>query len=165
MVKNLAANAGDTRDAGLIPGSGRSPDGGRSNPLQYSCLENPMDRGAWVATVHGVLQARVLEWVAVPTSRESSPSTDQTHVSSISCTGRQVLYHYCHLGSHSWVCMGTQSCLTLCNPSTTVYQAPRSMGFSMQEFWCASPFPSPGDLPNPGIEPTSPASPALAGEH
>ena len=43
----LSANAGDTRDRGLIPGSGRSPGEGHGNPLQYSCLENPMDRGAW----------------------------------------------------------------------------------------------------------------------
>ena len=51
--KNLPANAGNTGDAGLIPGSGRSPGGGHGNPLQYSCLENPMDRGAWQATAHG----------------------------------------------------------------------------------------------------------------
>ena len=54
MVKNLPANAGDTGDAGLIPGSGRSPGGGNGNPLQYSWLEKPMDRGAWRATVHVV---------------------------------------------------------------------------------------------------------------
>ena len=54
VVKNLPASAGDTRDAGLIPGLGRFPGGGPGNPLQYSCLENPMDRGAWWATVHGV---------------------------------------------------------------------------------------------------------------
>ena len=46
MVKNLPVNAGDIRDVGSIPGSGRSPGGGHGNPLQYSCLENPMDRGA-----------------------------------------------------------------------------------------------------------------------
>ena len=54
MVKNLAANAGD---AGLIPGSGRSHGGGNGNPLQYSCLENPMDRGARWATVYGVTKS------------------------------------------------------------------------------------------------------------
>ena len=54
VVKNLLANAGDVRDAGSIPGSGRSPGEGNVNPLQYSCLENPMDRGDWQATVHGV---------------------------------------------------------------------------------------------------------------
>ena len=51
MVKYLPANAGDMD---LIPGLGRSPVGGQGNPLQYTCLENPMDRGAWWATVHGV---------------------------------------------------------------------------------------------------------------
>ena len=53
-VKDLPANAGDIRDAGLIPRSGRSPGGGHGKSLQYSCLKNPMDRGAWWATVHGV---------------------------------------------------------------------------------------------------------------
>ena len=53
-VKNLPANAGDTRDMGSIPGSGRSHEEGNGNPLQYSCLENSMDRGAWRATGHGV---------------------------------------------------------------------------------------------------------------
>ena len=50
MVKNLPANAGDTGDTGSIPRSGRSPGEGNGNPLQYSCLENPMDRGGWWAT-------------------------------------------------------------------------------------------------------------------
>ena len=54
VVKNPPANAGDIRGEGSIPGSGRSLGGGNSNPLQYSCLGNPMDRGAWWATVHGV---------------------------------------------------------------------------------------------------------------
>ena len=54
MIKNPPANAGDVRDVGSIPGSGRSPGVGNGNPLQYSCLENPMDRGAWWATVRGV---------------------------------------------------------------------------------------------------------------
>ena len=54
MVKNLSDNSGDIRDAGSIPGLGRCPGGGHGNPLQYSCLENPMDRGAWQATVHGI---------------------------------------------------------------------------------------------------------------
>ena len=57
LVKNLPANAGDIRDVGLIPGLGRSPGEGHGNPLQYSCLENPMDRGAWWATVHRVAKS------------------------------------------------------------------------------------------------------------
>ena len=56
VVKNPPANAGDIRDAGSVPGSGRSPGGGHGNPLQCSCLENPMDRGAWWVRVHGVTQ-------------------------------------------------------------------------------------------------------------
>ena len=58
MVKNPPENAGNAADAGLIPGSGRSPREGNGNPLQYSCLENPMDRGSWWATVHGVTRVR-----------------------------------------------------------------------------------------------------------
>ena len=58
VVKNLPANAGNIRDLGSIPGSGRSPGEGHGNPLQYSCLENPMDRGAWWATVHAVRKSQ-----------------------------------------------------------------------------------------------------------
>ena len=54
VVKNLPANIGDTGDTGSIPETGRSPGAGNGNPLQYSCLENPVDRGGWQATVHGV---------------------------------------------------------------------------------------------------------------
>ena len=54
VVKNPPANAGHVRDVGSIPGLGRSPGGGQGIPLQYSCLENPMDRGAWWASLHGV---------------------------------------------------------------------------------------------------------------
>ena len=57
MVKNLLANAGEVRDESLIPGSGRSPGGEHGNPLQYSCLENPRDRGT-MATVHGVTKSQ-----------------------------------------------------------------------------------------------------------
>ena len=58
VVKNLPFNVGDIRDVGSIPGPGRSPGGGHGNSLQYSCLENPMDRGAWRAIVHGVARSR-----------------------------------------------------------------------------------------------------------
>ena len=67
MVKNTLANAADTRDTGLIPEWGRSPGGGHGNPLQYSCLEKSVDRGAWgrqagarvLATVHGVAKSQI----------------------------------------------------------------------------------------------------------
>ena len=66
VVKNPPANAGDARNVGLIPGSGRSPAGGTGNPLQYSCLENSIDRGAWWATIHGVTKS----WIRL--SREQN---------------------------------------------------------------------------------------------
>ena len=56
--KESACNAGDTGDVGLIPGSGRSPGEGNGYPLQYCCLENPMDRGIWRATIHRVAKSR-----------------------------------------------------------------------------------------------------------
>ena len=68
MVKNLPANAGTSGDASLIPGWGRSPGGGNGNPLQYSCLENPMDRGAWWATVHGEAESQTLKFIDAFTS-------------------------------------------------------------------------------------------------
>ena len=61
VVKNPPANAGDTRNMGSIPGLGRSPGVGNGNPLQYSCVRNPMDRGAWWVTVHGVAESDMTE--------------------------------------------------------------------------------------------------------
>jgi len=58
VVKNPPANGGDIRDVGSIPGSGRSPEGGNGNPLQYSCLENPMDGGAWQAVAERLAKSR-----------------------------------------------------------------------------------------------------------
>ena len=58
VLKNLNAYAGDAGNKGLIPGAGKSPVGGHGSPLQYSCLENPIDRGAWQAIVHGVAKSQ-----------------------------------------------------------------------------------------------------------
>ena len=69
MLKNLPANAGDLiRDAGLIPGLGRSPGVGHGNLLQYSCLKNPLDRGAWQATVHRIAELDTTERMNTDTS-------------------------------------------------------------------------------------------------
>ena len=72
MVKNLPANAEDIRDAGSIPGSGRTPGGGHSNPLYYSCLENSMDRRAWRATVLRILQSDRTEATQHSTQHETN---------------------------------------------------------------------------------------------
>ena len=61
LVKNLPADVGDISDVGLISGSGRSSGGGNGNPLQYSCLETPMDGGAWWATVHSITESDTTE--------------------------------------------------------------------------------------------------------
>ena len=75
VVKNLPASAGDTRDWGSIPGSGRSPGEDNGNPLQYSCLEDPMERKAWQATVHGVSKSQ-----ARLSAHTGTPSTTFSHL-------------------------------------------------------------------------------------
>ena len=72
VVKNPPVNAGDISDAGSTLGSGRSPGGGHDNPLQYSCLENPMDCSLPGSSVHEIFQARILEWVATSYSQGSN---------------------------------------------------------------------------------------------
>ena len=77
VKKNPPANAGDIRDAGSIPGSGRSPGGRNGNPLPHSCLENPRDRGAWRAAVHGVTESRTRlsgQAAAVGLPKQPSPT-------------------------------------------------------------------------------------------
>ena len=81
MVKNLASNAGDIRDVGSIPGSGRSPGGGHGNPHQYSCLEKSTDRGAWWAMVHRVTELDLAcTHVLITTSAMIPNSTASQHV-------------------------------------------------------------------------------------
>ena len=87
MLKNMPAKAGDLRDAGSIPRPGKSPGGGHDNPLQYSCLENPMDRRAWWATINGI--TRISHDLA------ARPSTTNT------------VFQFSSV---------TQLCPTLCNP-------------------------------------------------
>ena len=119
----VKASACNTGDLGSIPGLRRSPGEGNDNPLQDYCLENPMDRGAWWAIVHGVTKSR-------------TQLSDFTHFP---------------------LSVQLFNCVRLfATPWTVVYQAPLSMRFSRQ-YWSGSPFPPPEDLPDPGIEPRSPA--------
>ena len=79
IVKNLPDNAGDSRDMGLHPGSGRFPGGGNGNPLLYSCLENPTDRGVWSATVHGVAELDMTEVTKRARARARAHTHTHTH--------------------------------------------------------------------------------------
>ena len=124
--KASAFNAGDR---GSIPRWGRSPGEGNGKPLQYSCLENPMDGEAWWATVHGVTKSRT--WLSDFTSLHFHPNR-------------------CESVNHSIMSDSV-------TPWTVACQVPLSMGFSRQEYWKRWPFLSLGNLPNPGIEPRSTA--------
>ena len=115
VVKSSAYNAGDL---GSIPGLGRSPGEGNGNPFQYSCLENPLDRGAWWATVHEVTQE--------PDMREQL-NKQLSHIQ------------------------------LFVTPWTVAHQATLSVGFPRREYWSGLSYLFPGDLPDLGIEFTSPA--------
>ena len=118
MGKESTCKARAVGSMGLIPELERSPGGGNGNPLQYSFLGNPTDRGAWGLSVHGIHQARTLEWVAISFS---NAWRWEVKVKSLSCV---------------WL---------LATPWTAAYQAPPSMGFSGQQYWSGVPLPSPKD--------------------
>ena len=80
MTKESTCNVGDAGDMGSVPGSGRSLGGGHGNALQYSCLENPMDRGAWRATVHGVAKSQTQQRSVVGYSPWDCKESDTTEV-------------------------------------------------------------------------------------
>ena len=98
VVRNPLANAGDERDMGLIPGLGRSPGGGHGNPLQYSRLENPMDRGAWQVTVHGIAksqtQLQLLSTHCSTTTTGDNENSNSWCFRALSEAWCQVLYIY-----------------------------------------------------------------------
>ena len=160
----------------LIPGWGGSPGWENGNPLQYSCLENLMDRGPWRATVHGVTNSRTrLKQLSMhmPSCRnwgserwvvEGTVKRGGGHV--CTCDWFMLIY-----GRKEIKKDGAKLCLTLSIPWIGARQAPLSMGFSRQEYWSGLPFLSPGDLPDPGIEPRSPTLQAdalpteLCGKH
>ena len=158
---------------GSIPGSGRSLGGGHGNPLQYSCLENPMDREAWRAIVHGVAKSQTrLKQLSM-------------HAFRILCIFVQYLYSYMYNKEGLCLCLiillnpfrqmvqsslfyrlharSLQLCLTLYTLWTVAHQAPLSMRFSREEHWSGFSHPPPGDHPYPGIEPSSLISLTLTG--
>jgi len=123
VVKNLPANARDAGDMGLIPGSGRSPGGGRDNQFQYSCLKNSMDREAWQATVNGVTKRWTrLKWLSMhacpPPGDLPNPEIKTVSLMSPALAGR--FWASDSPGKPKTLCFSfssvAQSCLTLCNP-------------------------------------------------
>ena len=125
--KESARNAGDL---GLIPESGRSSGGGTGNPLQYSGLETPMNRGAWRAAVHGVAE----RWTRLTAHRRQAQKR---------CDGSRVV-------------SVAQTTLTLRDPTNCIVsQDPLSVGFFRQECWSGLPSPSPEELRDSGIKPRS----------
>ena len=141
-----------SKDVGSIPGLGRSPGGRHGSPLQYSCLENPIDRGAWRATVVRVghywrdlacdlngkrVWKRIDTYVCITESFCCTPETNTTLLINCAC----VLIR-AQLLSSVWL---------LVTPWTVAYHVPLSMGFSRREYWSGSPFPTPGNLPDPAV--------------
>ena len=110
------------------------------------------------SSVHAIFQARILEWVAISFSRGSSQPRDRTRVS---CTAGRFFTNWATREKERKVKLLSLVQL-FATPWTVAYKAPPSMGFSRQEYWSGLPFPSPGDLPDPGIELESPALQAHA---
>ena len=146
-------------------------------------LCDSMDCSSPGSSVHGILQVRILEWASIPFSRRSSQPRGWTCVSGVSCISRWILYHWATWkaqiipgwlvkkklmvfpqgANHVYKCISWSLKVKVKSlshfllfgtiPWTVAYQALLSMGFSRQEYWSGLPFPSPGDLPNPGVEP------------
>ena len=145
VVKNMPANAEDSGDMSSISGSGRPPRWRNGNPLQYSCLENSMEKAAWWATVYRVTKSQTLLSMHICIGLSAYFLPDLLWKDPFPLFNRKVkvkLLSHVRLFVTLW---------------TGVYQAPPSMGFSRQEYWSGLPFPSPGDLPDSGIKPRSPS--------
>ena len=145
---------------------------GNGNPLQCSCLENP--RGAWWAAIYGVAQSQTrLKRLSSSSSRTlTGPSQVVLVVKNLPANAADagsIPRSGISPGGGKWqptllLLLSCFSPVRFCaTPETAAHQAPPSLGFSRQEHWSGLPFPSPGDLPDPGIESMSLRSPALAG--
>ena len=151
---------------GSISGSGRSLGGGHGNPPQYSCLESPKDRGAWWVTVCGCKQSDTTETTDKELISKMYKQLIQFNTRKtnnlIKKWAKDLNRHFSKedIKSVQFSCSVMSDSVT---QWTVAHQAPLSMGFSRQEYWGGLPCPPPGDLPDPGIKPTSLSSPALAG--
>ena len=145
--KKSTHNAGDIGDVGLIPGSWRTHGVGNGTPLQYSCLEHPMDRGAWWATVGGITRVghHCNDWTRIHQEwlRHTLPALAYWIPLAARAAGSQ--HRSSHFTAHSLklhaFCLVTKSCLTLCSymncspPGFSVHGISLSMGFPRQEYW------------------------------
>ena len=130
VVKNLPANAGDPRVVGSIPGPGRSPGGGNSNPLQYSCLENPVDRGAWQA-IWGCKESDTTERLSTVLSNGKHKEQRFT----FGCNARDPAFPHLF-----WVCYSDPYNAISCQPE--VFCFPLSMSpYCSQEAWFPATWP------------------------
>ena len=145
VTKNPPANA---RDTGSISGSGRSPGEENGSPLQYSCVGHPKDRGAWWATVRRVTQeSDMTSWL-----NNSKQYPQRSNPCPLPYSSQNtVALHQGH-----YLVLIARSCPTLCDPMDCSPRVLLFMEFSRQDYWSGLPFPSPGDLPDPGIEDGSP---------
>ena len=148
--KESAYNA---RNSGLIPGLGRSPGRGNDKPLQYSCLENSVDRGAWRATVHGVAKSRTrLRDLHTHTHTHTQLIYNVVLLSGVQHSDSNIYLYLCiYLFLFIFfppmlllLLLSHFSRVRLCvTPQTAAHQAPPSLGFSRREHWSGLPFPSP----------------------
>ena len=133
-------------------------------------FHDSMDCSLSGSSDHKIFQARILEWVAISSSRGPSSPRDGKQVSCVSCIGRRVLYHWatweslkynslCKIPTCQYISIHVLSCFSCVQLFVTLWtlawQAPLSIGFSRQEYWNRLACPPPGDLPDPGMEPTS----------
>ena len=160
VIKNLTANAGDV---GSIPGSGRSPGEGNGNPLQCSCLENPMDRGAWCDTVRGVTKSRKRpsrcaceRWASIEGGQAGLWAEDCEkirHVQKMKRTGERLWRNSRLAIQKQLACMHACAVASVVSdsatPRTVAHQTPLFMGFSREEYSSVLPFPSPGKSAQP----------------
>ena len=167
VVKNLPANAGDIRDASLIPGSRRSPGGRHDNELQCSCLENRMDSGAWWVPVHRVAksQTQLKQWHAC---RQIRLRTTYSYILLYPCCrlwGRTESDMTEQLNTHTQIHVHLSLCIYYVLSCSVVSDSlPHGLrptrllspwGFFRQEYWSGLHCPPLGDRPDPGIKPTS----------
>ena len=127
MIKNPPANVGDIRDVSSLPGSERFPGGGNGNLLQYSCLENPMDRGAWRAAVHGVTQS----WTRL---------SDYTHTHMLLVSGDHLSGSYCTELTSAYVHYFPTAAVMLTTIHIYYLKFWRSEGFKSRCQQCCVPF-------------------------